>query len=149
MLFLQMFQHVTHVFFLSYFAFNVGTFPEAPDTFSVGGAPPGTSAVEVPVITSTAITGGGVPSPSAVALPPGSSQQMCQTFQSACVSSDTTSAPFQFTVTLTCLPGSTAQVCQPSHTELCLSVQLMHIALDCIVGYESLEKSCTQKHTVP
>ena len=99
-------------------ACNAGTFPEAPDTFSVGGAPPGTSAVEVPVITSTAITGGGVPSPSAVALPPGSSQQTCQTFNSACVSSDTSSAPFEFTVTLTCLPGSTAQVCQSSHAEL-------------------------------
>lgn len=88
-----------------------GTFPSGQDTFSVGGAPsPGTSAVEVPVSTSTAITGGGVPSPGPVSLPPGTTQQTCEQFQAVCISSESTAAPFEFTVTLTCLPGNSAQV---------------------------------------
>lgn len=96
-------------------------FPSSPDDFSVGGAPsPGTSAVEVPVSTSTAITGGGVPSPAPVSLPPGASQQTCEQFQSVCISSESSSAPFEFTVTLTCLPGNSAQVPPPPLLCLCL-----------------------------
>ena len=93
------------------FCLHAGTTPSGQDTFSVGGAPPpGTSAVEVPVSTSTAITGAGVPTPAPVSLPPGTAQQTCEQFQSVCISSESSAAPFEFTVTLTCLPGNSAQV---------------------------------------
>ena len=97
-------------------ALSVG-FPGSGDGFNVsvttgvGPAPaPSTSASEVPLSTATAVTGGGVPSSPAANLPVGSTQQTCQQFQSACISSESTAAPFEFSITLTCLPSSTAQV---------------------------------------
>ncbi|KAA6417156.1 MAG: hypothetical protein FRX49_12911 [Trebouxia sp. A1-2] len=92
--------------------------PSSNDTFSISqttgtspsAAAPGTSATEVPVSTATAVTGGGVPSPAVADLPDGVTQQTCQQFQSACVSSESTAAPFEFTVTLTCNASSSSQV---------------------------------------
>jgi len=96
-----------------------GGFPSSNDTFSISqttgtspsAAAPGTSATEVPLSTATAVTGGGVPSPAVADLPAGVTQQTCQQFQSACVSSESTAAPFEFTVTLTCNMSSSSQVC--------------------------------------
>ncbi|KAL0051929.1 hypothetical protein WJX82_004666 [Trebouxia sp. C0006] len=92
--------------------------PSSNDTFSIlqttgtspSAAAPGTSATEVPVSTATAVTGGGVPSPAVADLPAGVTQQTCQQFQSACVSSESTAAAFEFIVTLTCNTSSSSQV---------------------------------------
>lgn len=103
---------------LSLFMPAAGGLPSGSVTFNIsqttGTSPsalaPGTYAVELPVSTATAITGGGVPSPAIADLPAGVTQQTCQQFQSACVSSDTTAAPFDFTITLTCNSSSNSQV---------------------------------------